>query len=216
MEENRDVLIGDPRDYYLTQRDNNLHPHYTCFPTSVAMVISYILKLSNISKKDIGIDEDMQIEDYLTSMSMKASIINWMTKYVGSWTRAYIQKAWLVAKVQEKMFDDLMNKIGYDAEFLEVVRYDEICQILDETKIPQVGFGDFKKTSSVRGHITCLTGFNKAKKQLIVNDPYGNAYTAYKDHNGAMCKYNFNDFYVKGYSKKLKENYGWLLAIHKK
>ena len=61
-------IIGDPETYYLSQRDNALHPTLTCFPTSVAMVITYILQQHYLDKTIIGIPNDMQIEDYITQL----------------------------------------------------------------------------------------------------------------------------------------------------
>jgi len=201
FQESGNFVIGNPSEYYHTQRNNKLNPLVTCFPTSVAMVINYLLLCRKMSQTQIGIPANYQIEDFLTEQMTKNSMKTWMVQKLGKGYQAYIQKTWIVAKVEEKQFDMLMHDLGYDATWNETMTFDFLCNLLYHTKIPQVIMGDFKKTSTVKGHINCVVGFNYANRELIVNDPYGNAYTRYSDPRGAQINYKFNDFFIRGKNK---------------
>jgi hypothetical protein len=207
-----DTVVGDPPEYWLSQRDNELHPSVTCFPTSVAMVCTYLLSLLVKTKADIGIkDEDKQIEDYITENASSSAIKNWMLRVLGNSFKGYAQRAWVVAKVEEKIFDDMFRRFNYDAILVENSTFDEICDMIDETNMPMVISGDYRKTSTVQGHITCVVGYNKENRELIINDPYGYAYDGYKTKEGARRRYKFDDFYNRG--KKNGEPTTWVVKF---
>jgi hypothetical protein len=198
---NGNFIIGNPANYYHTQRNNKLNPYVTCFPTSVAMVINFLLKKMGMSQTAIGIPADWQIEDWLTNQMMGNTMKTWMVQKLGPAFQQYIQKAWIVAKVEEQQFDLLMNKLGYDAVWSETVTFDFLCNMMYHINIPQVIMGNFSKTSTVQGHINCVVGFNYQNKEFIVNDPFGNAYTRYSDPRGCQLSYKYNDFFAAGRNK---------------
>jgi hypothetical protein len=191
----QDFVLGDPASYWLSQRDNMFNPSLTCFPTSVAMVITYLLQLTGKTQTDIGVPEGTQIEDYLARNSVRSAMLNWMVVNVGSWTRAYLQRAWTVAKVEQKEFNDLVSALGFAAEVIESPTYEEVVAYVQNEQIPQVLSGNFSRFSRVQGHITCCIGFNLPNNELIINDPYGYAYDGYKTANGVSHKYKWLDFY---------------------
>lgn len=210
----------DPKEYFHVQTNNKYNPFVTCFPTSVAMPIDYILTILGKTAKDLGIDEE-QIEDYLTKMAKKPSLVKWMLNNLGSWTRSYTEKAWLVGKVEEKNFDELMNKLGYDSTFTDDISYENLCKLLYETNIPQVVCGDFSSLRKqygykVQGHINCCIGFNNddGKKDLIVLDPYGYAFQqGYYDPNNPSS--GFKVRYPWSLFQRNKNGNGWCLQIRK-
>ncbi len=211
------LIIGDPQSYYHTQVNNKLHPFVTCFPTSVANVIEYELQDKGMNQTEIGIPEDVQIEDFITANAKKQTLINWMMKTVGSWTKDYVQRAWTVGKVEEKLFDDLMNNIGFDSEFTDCITYKAICEHIESTQLPQVIFGNFVKVNkNIQGHVCCAVGYDTDKGIIICNDPYGDANNGYKETgNGAGVEYVWEDFFVRG-TKKDGTKYGWMLAMSRK
>lgn len=200
FKEKGDFIIPGPRpeQYMHSQRNNKLNPTTSCFPTSVAMVIHFILLKNKMTQSQIGIAENVQLEDYLTNLMKSQTIKTWMLSHVGPWTKSFYEKAWTVAKVEEKIFDDMMNKLGYDAQYVEGLTFDFICNLVYHAQIPQVIFGNFLKTSKIDGHITTVVGFNYEQKSLIINDPYGNAYTRYSSDKGCFLRYKWSDFYIRG------------------
>jgi len=210
------IITGVPKEeYYHIQTNNKLYPYITCFPTSVAMAIDYILTIEGKTPASIGIDEP-QIEDYLTKMESTSSIKAWMIKTLGSWATGYLSKSWLVGAVEEKAFDDLMNKIGYDGKFTTELSYGALCKQLKDTNLPQVICGDFSSVSQVGGHINCAIGFDFDNKMVITSDPYGYAFhPGYTDPNNSMLgcgvKYSWNQFFMRN-----KNGNGWGLLINKK
>lgn len=210
--------VKPPSEYYTSQRNNKYYPFLTCYPTSMASSIYYILKSEGKTKQDIGIgltDPNEQIEDHITMDTLKPTMIDYMIRVGGSWTRSYTNKPWIVAVVEEKEFDDMMKKLGYDAKFNSSATFDYICSFLKKTNIPQVIFGEFgpvMKKSTVRDHVNCVIGFDDNTGEVICNDPYGNALTDYTDYNGCAVKYPWEKIFCLDKKKKT----GWLMEITKK
>ncbi len=211
-----EIIIGKPETYYLTQQDNKLHPFVTCFPTSEAMVIKYLLNENEKPQTLLGIPEDMQIEDYITQTAKTQKIINWMFKNVGDWTHDYAQKAWTVAYVEEKIFDDIIKPLGnYDAVFHDVATLEDVHEALSENNTPCVLFGNFGSvSSSVKGHINCCVGVNLETREVINNDPYGNALNNFNPP-GIAVRYKWDEFFIRG-KKRSGEKFGWLMEYKRK
>ena len=183
----------------LTQRDNINKPSTSCFNTSLSMCIQYCLNLLGKDKKDIGCsNESMQLEDYVFEFLNSNETTEWMkknTKIWGSWIWNYERRT--IFPIETFSFNYLMNPLGFKATFTESKSYDEICDFIKENELPCVIGGDFSSVSSVQGHMNCLIGYNKTgMKEFIVNDPYGNALTGYKDINGEGLSYGIK-FYIK-------------------
>ena len=97
----------------------------------------------------------------------------------GSWMLKYRPRT--IAVVEEMIFNTLMNRFGFECKF-KVLKYDNFIKILDGSHFPFVAHGNFKSVSTVGGHITVITGYNKDK--FFVNDPFGDAMTGYRDQYG--------------------------------
>lgn len=183
-------IIGDPPNYYKEQLNNKIHPWKTCFPTSMAMPIQYILNRDGMGQTDIGIPADMQIEDFIT-------------KYMIDHFRD-----WRYADPEEKLFDSLMK--DYDATFRNPISYDSVCESLALNEIPGVVFGEFGKFHpSVKGHVGCAVGFDTEKRILIVNDPYMDIVG--KRESGIAAEYPWDEIYARD-----KDLNGWFLEIKRK
>lgn len=199
--------------FYHVQTNNLYNPFVTCFPTSVAMVIDYILTVEGKTVQEVGIDEP-QIEDFITKTAKTQRIKTWLLNNI-SWGQGYLQKAWLVGSVEEKMFDDIMNSVGYDSHFDDSTSFEEVCTLLQSTNLPQVVCGDFSSANrqyghTVGGHINCAIGFNDATREIIVHDPYGYALSAGYKGSGYCVKYPWNRFFAKNADKS-----GWCLQVRK-
>lgn len=181
---------------WLSQRDNKIDPGITCFPTSVAMVITYILNQEKLTKADIGCSADMQLEDYIDQVLNSKEITDWMkanTSVLGRWIWDYKRRT--VYAVEAQAFNIMMGHLGYKATFTDQLTYDQICDALEVNKLPFIIGGNFSSVSKVSGHMNCLVGFNKiGLREFDTNDPYGNALTGYTNTNGWYMRYGTKFF----------------------
>lgn len=184
---------------YYTQRDNKYDPYVSCFPTSLAMCMSYCLKSIKKDKTAVGCGEKMQLEDYINELIYDDETKKWMVKNqgrLGAWIWKYKRRT--IYAIEEYIFNRLMNEHGFFATAKYNLDYYKICNELTLNNIPMVIGGNFKSVSSVGGHMVCLKGFNsKNFEEVIVNDPYGNALTGYKNNDGENMQYS-KKFFDKG------------------
>ena len=190
-------IINDVK--YLSQRDNKyIDPKsktnvasVSCFPTSLAMVIDYCLTQLGLNKEAIGCSEKTQIEDYINRLLDDKQTTIWMkknTSILGSWIWKYKKRT--IYAVEVYIFNRLMKPLGFEAKALYNLKYDTVCHLLEQNKLPMVIGGNFKSISNVGGHMNTLVGYNAVGlKEFIVNDPYGNAFTKYSSSNGAYMNY---------------------------
>jgi len=189
---------------YFSQRDNVYVPSSSCFPTSLAMCMNYCLQLIGKTKIDVGCDAQMQLEDYLDYMLDDDKTKKWMTENtsrLGNWIWNYNRR--VLYDVEAYTFNRLMLPLGFKATFYSNLNYIDLCNKLEETKIPAVIGGNFSEISNVKGHMNCLIGFNKlGLEEFIVHDPYGNALTKYQVGNGKDIRYP-KKFFTKGTDLKI-------------
>ena len=181
---------------YYTQRDNKYSPHVSCFPTSLAMVMSYCLKQKNLTKVNVGCAPEIQLEDYINLLLDDSETTAWMKKNqgrLGMWIWKYNRRT--LYEVESYIFNRLMNMHGYESKTAYNFNYEKICSTLQSTKLPMVIGGNFSKVSKVQGHMNTLVGYNSiGLKEFIVNDPYGIATTGYTNQNGESVRYSFDFF----------------------
>lgn len=181
-----------------TQRDNKIDPSISCFPTSSAMVMQYCLNLIGKGKEAVGCSSSMQLEDYINQVISSKEVDDWMkanTSKLGKWIWDYNKRT--IFCVEEYVFNLLMNPLGFKATSGVGITYKAFCDFISTNQLPCVISGDFRSVSKVQGHMNCVFGFNNVGIQtLLVNDPYGNALTGYKDQNGANMSYGLK-FYLK-------------------
>ena len=197
-----EFLIDDVKAY--SQRDNKyIDPEsktnvasVSCFPTSLAMSMEYCLDTIGLNKTDVGCSESMQLEDYINLLLDDSITTYWMKQNVGrlgSWIWKYKRRT--LYEVEVFIFNRLMKNLGFEAKAKYNLKYETICNVLEQNSLPMVIGGNFKSVSRVGGHMNCLVGYNDVGlKEFIVNDPYGNALTGYKDHNGAYLRYPIKFF----------------------
>lgn len=195
---------------YLSQRDNKyIDPKsntnvasISCFPTSMAMIINYCLTQLGLDKNAIGCSQSVQVEDYINRLLDDSQTTAWMrknTKSLGSWIWKYKRRT--IYALEVYIFNRLMKPLGYEAKAIYNVTYETICHILKQTELPMILGGNFKSVSRVGGHMNCLVGYNGiGLKEFIVNDPYGNAFTNYRDQIG-----NYVTYPVKFYQRRNKK-----------
>lgn len=195
----------------LTQRNNLVNAFSTCYPTSLSMAINYCLGLKGKSKEDIGVDTQEQIEDHITRITMSPEMVHWATTDADTWVKDYVEKLWLVAQIEVRVFNDLMAQFGFQSRFFESLTFDQICDKMEETNLPQVVFGYFASVSpTIKGHINCMVGFDRQQRKFIIHDPFGNANEKYANDNGAYVEYSFEQFFTKDEQNKT----GWLHNIY--
>ena len=179
---------------YFSQLDNVYAPFISCYPTSMAMAMNYCLLQEGKDKKDIGCPYDIQLEDFINKITMSSITQRWLklnAGRLGSWIWKYRPRT--IAYVEEHIFNTLMMGHGYKCKFKTEVSFDEYCNIIDEQKLPQVVHGNFSKKTRVNGHIICGIGYNKISKEIIANDPFGNAKTKFINQNGQDVEYYFDE-----------------------
>ncbi len=196
---------------YFTQIDNKLFARSACYPTSNAMAIQYCLDEAGASRGDIGcIEKDEQLEDYITKLTESESTRNWIKRNVskyGAWMLRY--KPRTIAKVEEHIFNILMDRMGYAAQF-RVMTWENFCRELERQELPMPVRGYFPALLG-GGHICCAVGHNKHKREIIVHDPFGNANDKYARHdNGAGVNYPADKWFIN------KKGKIWVLAIRRK
>lgn len=185
-----------------TQRDNVIDPSVSCFPTSVGMCADYCLTSIGKTKADIGCAPNMQIEDYFNQVISSKEVNDWMkanTSKLGSWIWNF--KPRTIFYVENYVFNMLMNPLGFKSVVSVDGDYDAFCSFISANKLPCVISGNFSSVSKVQGHMTCAHGFNKiGMKEIIVNDPWGDALTGYKSTDGANKSYGLK-FFLKDKNK---------------
>jgi len=169
----RKIIEGFP---YLTQTDNKLFSSTSCYPTSMAMAMSYCLQSLKLSKLAIGCQKDMQLEDYITEVTESKETKQWIRGNVsifGSWMLNY--KPRTIGVVEEMIFNKLMKPFKFKTNFYTELSYEAVVNHINYNNLPIVLHGDFSSISYVAGHIVCAIGYDTDKGSLIVQDPYGNA-----------------------------------------
>lgn len=185
---------------YFSQRDNEISPSISCYPTSIGMAMTYCLGLSGFDKSAIGAAPNEQIEDFVNKYMDSKDVTEWMNKNttrLGKWI-------WKRARrtnyyVENYVFNKLMNPFGYQSKLSFNLSYTKFVSTLMKNQLPIILGGNFSKLSTVKGHIVCAIGYDSIKKEVIVNDPWGNALTGYKDRkNGMMRSYPESIFHRNG------------------
>ena len=157
---------------YLTQRDNLNDPGSTCNVTCIAMCLQYLGMES---------PEGEQLEDQLSKV-LEANDAVFARRFPVMFEKGYSaynvhgMLKWLVNK---KGFQDLYKLNSSLAEIRDLGLH----------KGPTIVSGKF--TSA--GHLLVVTG-ETCLGDLIVNDPWGNWESGYKDHNGEQRIYSRNKF----------------------
>lgn len=188
---------------YFSQADNRLFPGTTCYPTSMAIAIQYCLDVSNRDKTEIGCPREQQLEDFITEITQSSDIKKWIqrnTSKYGTWLLDY--KPRVLAIVEEHIFNELMNKLGFKCIFRENITFEQYKAVIKTNQLPVVIHGKFGGIRGVFGHINCGLGWEADK--IVVHDPFGNAVTdKYKSkEDGWFARYPQKFFVDKnGYMK---------------
>ena len=164
---------------YLSQRDNEIKPNVSCFPTSMGMGIAYCLQTLGLDKRALGCSSSVQLEDFLNNVISDTMTKTWMrknTRRLGKWIWSYKRRT--IYKVEEYAFNRLMNDYGFKCKFQSRYSFDQYCKSLKNNELPIILGGNFKSVSRVGAHLVCGIGYDN--NEFIVNDPFGNALKKYK------------------------------------
>lgn len=201
---------------YFSQRDNTNLPYYTCYNTSVAMAINYILQKLNLNKTHIGCPEDKQLEDYLFDLISTPDTKKWIKQNVskyGDWMNEMAPQT--IAYVEEYIFNKLMKPYGYTCKFVTNAPFNYICDLIATEQLPQIIHGKYPLENKTLGHISLAVGFDLEKELFIAHDPYGDFNTGYKTTNGAFVKYPLNHPKGPQYLKDIKKRTMWCTTFTK-
>ena len=187
----------------LRAKNNKIDPYRVCFPTSEATVIEFCLNKVGKTELDIGCPPDMQLDDYITTLAQSAKVKQYLKQNVskfGQWVLEVEPR--YIGIAEAFIFNDLMNQFGFYAQFKTGITFEQYCDIIEETQLPQIGFGNFKgMLAGNGGHIVAVVGFNRDKKTFTVMDPYGDANTKYTNNiDGKYKEYAFEKWFDKGKS----------------
>lgn len=178
---------------YNSQRDNfNFKGKFMggsqCFSTCAWMFMSYFspsIKANDDKALSIYVDD---VEAFVGGKGIAEKIIkkyNWITGKTSLWwlvQQAGIEKWLKDFKVKGKV---VFSDLEYD--------FDNLKTLLEKSPV----ILGTNKIGGVRGgHIILVVGYNDNYNNFIVNDPYGDAKTKYKDHNGENVEYSY-DFLKK-------------------
>ncbi|MCP4648702.1 MAG: hypothetical protein GY853_01300 [PVC group bacterium] len=195
---------------YYAQIDNKLFARSACYPTSVAMAMQYCLNIEELTKEDIGCDRGVQLEDHLTAMTESKAVREWIKRNVskyGAWMLKY--KPRTIAYVEEHVFNILMESLGYQAKF-KLLSWGGFCNLMEDEELAMPVRGYFPALLG-GGHICCAVGFSRKKREIIVNDPFGNAKEKYTTHKlGAYLTYPVDKWFMDR-SRKI-----WVTTINRK
>lgn len=200
-------MIKIKKPVYFEQRDNKLFPRTSCYPSSLAMGIGQCLNLANKTWSDIGKPDDMQPEDFITKITQSKETKKWIKKNIslyGRWMLNYSPRT--IAYVENHIFNKLMNADGFESIFSTKLTFDNIKAHMEDAPFTVIMHGNFKKVSSVKGHVVAVVGI--IDNEFIVNDPYGNALKGYKDHAGENLIYP-----RKFFEKKKKRIWAHLIDL---
>lgn len=186
--------------FFDSQRDNNIDPHKTCYPTSVAVVLRTLeqpLYGGQGREKYLREDSEDILIKHLTDNRKSYQKLN--RKILGKWTVGifprYIAGFWVWY---------INNKVdGFKARY-KVFTRNELKNHIKEHKKPVVISTKLTRT----GHIVVVIGFNK--EGFYCNDPYGDA-SNYKRFKSP--EYGKGVFYK---NNKMKRKIGCVIITHDK
>jgi len=199
---------------YNISLDNDYHSQVNNrrFPMSSCNTTSAIMALKN-NKIDFYSPPSMQEEDYLTSLLETEEAYDKLNKEF-----PWAVKDGIPPREVHAMLEWAINKLtrnSYD-KFTTYATLEQILYNIAIKKESSLMTGRFTKY----GHIVCVSGFiteqdnieetktiNMDKVQkVIIDDPYGNYFTEYKDVHGNNIEINIKDFdsLTKNYSSKYK------------
>ncbi|MFW9871937.1 MAG: C39 family peptidase [Candidatus Thorarchaeota archaeon] len=181
---------------YHTQRNNKRKPYITCYNTSMATGIDYILKLQGKDKTTIGCPINMQLDDYLYDIIYSKETKKWIKDNAGRFGAWFLSsKPHTLAAVECYVFNKLMNSFGYKAEFLQNQTFNDFVNLINNENVPQILHGYFKPETRVGGHVIVGIGYEVTSGSFICHDPYGDAKTKYVNKKGANVVYKNNHWF---------------------
>jgi hypothetical protein len=180
---------------YLSQRNNKFYKGSSCYSTSMAMVVEYIMSIDGLTKSDIGIPGHIQVEDFITKHSMSKETKAWAKRKWGNWVLSRLKGLRTFALIQDRIFNRLMNPYGYKSTFTKDLTWDNFCDVMERTRLPMSVRGKFPLLLG-GGHVCTAIGFNFETDTLVCLDPFGNAHTRYKDHDGEGMRYQVNKWFT--------------------
>jgi hypothetical protein len=162
---------------YFSQRDNKIKPNYSCFPTSIAMAVDYVLQREGATWKDVAPD-GVQMEDHINMLLEDGETTIWLRR------RSEILGEWVLTTTRRENWyaegyicDRLIGKYNYSASYKRL-NYQMLRDQIDRD-LPVVIGGNYSSTSRVGAHVVCAVGYDTKLPGIIVNDPFGDAREGY-------------------------------------
>lgn len=159
-----------------TQRNNKLRPYSACNVTS-------FINALNCCNIQFDYPENMQPEDYFMSLMMG----NEAKKILGRRK----SNPWNYSEILVEVCNKYLVK--RDVCEIKYATVEEIYNHLMDGNVCTTS-GAFTRS----GHFVCIVGcgvLNGVVDRFLIDDPYGNYHTKYKDHNGDNIGMPIEDFY---------------------
>lgn len=164
------LISKDP--IYFTQRNNQLYPMRSCFPTSMAMAMrnnGYLY----VPVKPKGYSAPLELDDYIMHLANSDVGRSFADKLGIPKGTKFLNEWW---SVMDRVGNYLLYQQGKSCRWT-TANVDQIKAEIDKGKMVVVG-----TVFTHSGHIVTVSGYNG--NNLIVCDPYGNVNSGYKDLNG--------------------------------
>jgi len=168
-----------------SQRNNKYSPFAACNVTTVQVLLS--LDYPNITDDDIFLLCNSQQVKNIIEKKYPVDFKTWIWKYFRDNCANEVYVCMIEAVkiiMQSELF--VRMECGLTAEKVK--------------KEIDAGYAVFVCGSfGFRGHIVAVIGYDDEKKVWIVNDPYGNKNTGYKNINGDSVEYSYDWMKIPGY-----------------
>lgn len=180
---------------YNSQRDNKFSPKSACNVTMIQMALANHFKITD--DELFLLANSREIEDKIKFKYPK--------DYSG-----WIGPKFFRRNCANEVFVVLLEVLFH---VMESQRYAKIqWNLTDQNIMDEIdkGYPFGACGNFIGGHFVLIIGYDKVKKSWIVNDPYGNWLTGYKDHNGDSLEYPMAKV------KKILYTYGFKIHADRK
>jgi hypothetical protein len=173
------------KNEYYSQVNNKFFPEYACMPTSFIMALIYngihvvSSKVSSVPPSFIY-PIDFQPEDFLMVLCRSPWGYNLRDKIT------WAVNSNIEPNQVHQVISEIVNKmVGFEiTKFVEKSTFEDLTNLIITGKKSVVVSGKF--TSSGHAVVVCGLRIDDSGKisHILVDDPYGNYFTNYKDKNG--------------------------------
>jgi hypothetical protein len=148
-----------------------------CFGTSAHMFVSYYVR-------EILAMDDKQLAEYVDQAEASVGIVGVAEAVIRKMPWIPQSGSSYYWDVHKAVLNSLFDRHGVDvqAQWFDAGSWE---QFMDDLAKGPLIVGTSRMGGLPGGHIVLVVGWNDDAKAFILNDPYGNPLSAYRNHNGA-------------------------------